>query len=272
MVVYEPHINGTRWGFTCATTQIGPVNYRASGTTFLVFREQVRNLRWCCSGRDGENSNCPTGTVFIIPAFVKLTIDWPEPTEVLIGHFDGQILLDVFFENIWKHEIKNFGSAAKFLCKECLPISNMIWDEIRMRGEGDEPYLRALGLVLMHTIARSAPGNRISTDSKAGLSKLACHRIETYLSQNFHQPVSVRDMADLVGISAGHFSTSFRNSFGQTPHQYLMGLKLDEAERLLKKTSMSIRDIARHLSFSSQSHLTTALRKYRQLTPGELRK
>ncbi|ERL99619.1 hypothetical protein Q644_09955, partial [Brucella intermedia 229E] len=87
------------------------------------------------------------------------------------------------------------------------------------------------------------------------------------------QPVSVRDMADLVGISAGHFSTSFRNSFGQTPHQYLMGgLKLDEAERLLKKTSMSIRDIARHLSFSSQSHLTTALRKYRQLTPGELRR
>jgi len=272
MGAHKPRMSRTKWGLTCATTQIGRINYRATGTTFLVLREQVRNLRWYFSAQDGEISNCPTGTVFIIPASAKLSIVWPESTEVLIGQPDRLFLRDAFFPNICNRDIEHFGNSAKFLCKECLPISNMIWDEIRLRGEQDEPYLRALGLVLMHIIARNAPGNRIPTDSKVGLSKLACHRIETYLTQNFHRPLSVPDMAELLGISAGHFSTSFRNSFGQTPHQYLMGLRLDEAERLLRKTSISIRDIARHLSFSSQSHLTTALRKHRQLTPGELRK
>jgi len=272
MLVFEPHMSGTKWGLTCATTQAGPANYHGNGTTFLVLREHVVNLRWYCFQQTGENTNCAAGTVFIIPDSVKLSISWPEPIEILTGQFDGHLLRDVSFDNILNHEINNLGNVIKFLCKDCLPISNMIWDEIRLRGGQDESYLRALGLVLMHTIVRSAPDGQATTDSKTGLNKPACHRIETYLTQNFRKPLSVPDMAAVLGISASHFSTCFRNSFGQTPHQYLMNLRLDEAERLLKKTPMSIREIADHLNFSSQSHLTTALRKHRQLTPGELRK
>ena len=157
-------------------------------------------------------------------------------------------------------------SHAKIACRY------LIWDEICRRGGQDEAYLNALGLVLMRTVARSLLNERASIDNKVGLSKAARHQIEAYLNQNFHKPLSVPDMAALLGISAGHFSTCFRKSFGQTPHQYLMELRLDEAERCLRKTSMPINEIAHHLNFSSQSHLTTALRKHRQTTPGELRK
>jgi AraC family transcriptional regulator len=50
-----------------------------------------------------------------------------------------------------------------------------------------------------------------------------------------------------------------------------MTLRLDDAERCLKETDMSFYSIAQRLKFSSQSHLTSALRKYRQRTPGEIR-
>jgi len=38
------------------------------------------------------------------------------------------------------------------------------------------------------------------------------------------------------------------------------------------ETDLPISEIAARLSFSSQSHLNTALKKYRKLTPGEIRR
>ncbi|PQZ27171.1 DNA-binding protein [Ochrobactrum vermis] len=262
----------SKCGLTCSTTQIGPVSYRGSGMTFIILREQVCNLRWYSTARIDEKSSCSVGTVFIIPASTDLLIYWPERTEVVIGQFDQQLLQGALFESSLLEEINDFRSATKFSCKESLPICHMIWEEICQRSGQGGPYLDALGLVLSHTIARSLLNDRALIDSKGGLSAIDCHQIETYLNQNFHKPLSVPDMAEMLGISAGHFSTCFRISFGQTPHQYLMGLRLDEAERCLRKTSMTISEIARHLNFSSQSHLTTALRKYRHATPGELRR
>lgn len=257
---------------TCAVTQVGQAIYYGADTTILVLREQIRNLRWYSSVHMSEQSSCPAGTVFIIPASVDLSIEWPESIEIIIIQPEERLLLESFCLNPRFCEINDTGNVARFSCKECISLSHLIWDEICLRGGLDRPYLAALSLVLTRTLARGALSDHIANHNKAGLSKSACQQIEDYLERNFHKALSVPDMAALVGISAGHFSTCFRNSFGQTPHQYLMELRLDEAERLLRKTSKPISEIARSLNFSSQSHLTTALRKHRNLTPGELRK
>ncbi len=262
----------TRCGLTCTTTPVGLATYRRNEMTIIILREYARNLRWFSSVPTDDTSSCSAGTVFIIPASTDLSINWSEPVEIIIGQLDGWVLQDFLLENSFFGRVDDNGSVLRSLCKECLPISHMIWDEICQRDGHDKSYLNALSLVLMHTIARGVRNDRILIDSKAGLSKLARQQIEIYLNQNLRKSLSVPDMAAFLGISAGHFSTCFRVSFGQTPHQYLLGLRLDEAERCLKETSMPISEIARHLNFSSQSHLTIALRKHRQLTPGELRR
>jgi len=257
---------------TCTTTQVGSAIYCGADTTIIVLREQIRNLKWYSSAQMAEQSNCSAGTVFIVPASVDLSIDWPDSIEIIIMQPEEHLLRETFCLEPRFYEINGTRNVEKISCKESISLSHLIWDEVCRRGGQDKPYLTALSLVLMRTLAHIALNDRVSSDNKAGLSKSACQQIEAYLSQNFHKALSVPDMAALVGISAGHFSTCFRNSFGQTPHQYLMGLRLDEAERRLRKTVEPISEIARLLNFSSQSHLTTALRKHRQLTPGELRK
>ncbi|KXF78465.1 hypothetical protein ATN84_01320 [Paramesorhizobium deserti] len=79
-------------------------------------------------------------------------------------------------------------------------------------------------------------------------------------------------MAAQVGISPGHFLTSFRESFGQTPHQYLLTLRLNEAEKQLRESDTPLSSIAEMIGFSSQSHMTTALKKNKFATPGEIRR
>jgi AraC family transcriptional regulator len=135
-------------------------------------------------------------------------------------------------------------------------------------------YLQALLSVLMvqlvqnHSFLRTGSGKQ----ENGGLSYQASRRIEAYLRENYMRKLSIAKMAAVLGVSGGHFLTSFRESFGQTPHQFLLMLRLSAAEDMLVNTDISLAEIADRTGFSSQSHMTTALKKCRTITPGELRR
>ncbi|MBC8719256.1 helix-turn-helix transcriptional regulator [Ochrobactrum sp. Marseille-Q0166] len=133
-------------------------------------------------------------------------------------------------------------------------------------------FIKSLYNVISNLIVRGCFLSQESSVHNSGLSAYACRQIENHLKENFRNAMSVSDMADYLGMSSGHFASCFRESFGETPHQYLLNLRLDDAEKRLKETEMPISEIAALLNFSSQSHLTTALKKYRLLTPGEIRR
>ncbi|WP_245266260.1 helix-turn-helix transcriptional regulator [Mesorhizobium japonicum] len=78
-------------------------------------------------------------------------------------------------------------------------------------------------------------------------------------------------MAAVCGLSSYHFVRAFSRTFGVPPHQYVLDLRLDFAERLLAESRMAIADIAHLSGFSSQSHFTTVMKKYRRLTPLQAR-
>ena len=135
-------------------------------------------------------------------------------------------------------------------------------------------YVDALITVLLTLLLQNDSVLRRNYDRQemGGLSYHSMRQIENYLRDNFCKKISVTSMANFLGVSPGHFLTSFRESFGQTPHQYLLMLRLNEAERRLQETDESLADIADKIGFSSQSHMTTALKKNRSTTPGELRR
>ncbi|PBC11775.1 hypothetical protein CK230_05910 [Mesorhizobium sp. WSM3859] len=78
-------------------------------------------------------------------------------------------------------------------------------------------------------------------------------------------------MAAVCDLSPYHFARAFSKTFGVSPYQYVLGLRLDLAEKLLADSRMSITDIADLAGFSSQSHLTTMMKKYRNATPQQVR-
>lgn len=238
----------------------------------IILLEAVRNLKWKSNHAEEAAVNCPAGTVFLIPPHQAVMITWPKPTEhisVKIGEAESVINCG---ENISFDIERTPENLVRFSSKQCLQICQIIWEYLRSPADDDANYINSLYAVLINMLLRSALVAQTGGGTQAGLSSYACRQIEIYLKENFRNPISVPEMAALLGISAGHFATCFRESFGQTPHQYLMKLKLNDAERCLRETDMPISEIAARLNFSSQSHLTTALRKYRHLTPGEIRR
>ncbi|WP_250888800.1 AraC family transcriptional regulator [Mesorhizobium sp. dw_380] len=107
--------------------------------------------------------------------------------------------------------------------------------------------------------------------AKGGLSVRSARKVREFLDQNFTRKLALAEMAAVCGLSPYHFMRAFSRTFGMPPHQYVLDLRLDFAEKLLADSRMTIADIAHLAGFSSQSHFTTVMKKYRQVTPLQAR-
>ncbi|SFP71752.1 AraC-type DNA-binding protein [Mesorhizobium sp. NFR06] len=112
---------------------------------------------------------------------------------------------------------------------------------------------------------------RPQLSAKGGLSIRATRQILQFLNENFSRKLSLAEMAAVCELSPYHFVRAFSKTFGASPHQYVLVLRLDFAEELLADKRLSITDIADLSGFSSQSHFTTTMKKYRHVTPLQVR-
>ncbi|MFD1198852.1 helix-turn-helix domain-containing protein [Brucella gallinifaecis] len=246
--------------------------YAPENILAIILLKPVRNLKWKNEENEEISSSCAAGTVFLLPENQGTLINWPESVEILKVFIGDKTFIKNTMSD-FKGSIDNInGNVVSFNSRQCLHLSKIIIDGLQDENIYKINYIKSLYLALVYLILKNAHSTKNSTSNYSGLSSYACRQIESYLKEHFHMPVSVPEMAAMLGISAGHFATRFRESFGQPPHQYLMSLRLDEAEKFLVETDLPISEIAARLSFASQSHLTTALKKYRQLTPGEIRR
>ncbi|MFC3323653.1 helix-turn-helix transcriptional regulator [Mesorhizobium cantuariense] len=106
---------------------------------------------------------------------------------------------------------------------------------------------------------------------KGGLSVRSARTVQEFLNENFSRKLALAEMAAVCGLSSYHFVRAFSRTFGMPPHQFVLDLRLDFAERLLADSRLTIADIAHLIGFSSQSHFTTVMKKYRHVTPLQAR-
>lgn len=97
-------------------------------------------------------------------------------------------------------------------------------------------------------------------------------RAADYMKYNFSSGIRVNDAADFVGIDPGYLSKLFRQHLNTTPVQYLTGLKMQEALRLLRNPMLRIGDIAAGTGYADQFIFSKAFKKYYGVSPAEYRK
>jgi AraC-like DNA-binding protein len=86
------------------------------------------------------------------------------------------------------------------------------------------------------------------------------YRARDFAAAYFEQPVTLDDMAGAACLSPNHFLRTFKQVFGQSPHQYLTDLRLEQARRLLVKTELSISNIAIAVGFESHGSFSRLFR------------
>ncbi|MFT7387605.1 MAG: AraC family transcriptional regulator [Candidatus Endobugula sp.] len=95
--------------------------------------------------------------------------------------------------------------------------------------------------------------------------------LDEFIDANIDQPLSVLHMAEVMHISAGHFSRVFKASVGVSPFDYVIQRRLAYARKCLRYPANDLSAIAFSSGFASHAHMTMAFKKYLGLTPSELR-
>jgi AraC-like DNA-binding protein len=74
----------------------------------------------------------------------------------------------------------------------------------------------------------------------------------------YFEPLGVEDLAAAAGLSRAHFSREFRQTFGESPHAYLLTRRLERAAALLRGTDRGVADICFSVGLKSVGSFTTS--------------
>lgn len=96
-------------------------------------------------------------------------------------------------------------------------------------------------------------------------------KVKDYITDNYMQVITLKDLAGLVCMSEESFSRFFRNKTGRTPNRYLIDYRLGIAARLLLTTQMSVSEIGFSCGFNTLSHFNRLFRESKGCTPSEFR-
>ena len=66
-----------------------------------------------------------------------------------------------------------------------------------------------------------------------GLAPWQKRKVRNHIERHIDSSIPVKDLAELVSLSTGHFCRAFKESFGDTPHAYVMRMRLERAQELM---------------------------------------
>ena len=96
--------------------------------------------------------------------------------------------------------------------------------------------------------------------------------VKTYLEENYHQEISLNDLADIVSLNASYLSALFKKETGMTYTEYVMFCRLEKAKELLADTGKSIAEIADAVGYHDTRHFSKLFTRNIGLKPSEYRK
>ncbi len=92
-----------------------------------------------------------------------------------------------------------------------------------------------------------------------------------YIDEHYLESIDLDKISDQANFSKYHFLRLFKKSFGKSPHQYLIELRLSEARRLLKN-KVSVKETCFQVGFESVPSFVRLFKRREGLTPNEYAK
>lgn len=93
-----------------------------------------------------------------------------------------------------------------------------------------------------------------------------------WMEQHYASQIQLQQAADIAMLSQEHFLRMFRRAFGQTPHQFLTGVRIAKARKLLERPDVSVAAVCQQVGFESLSSFSDLFKRWTGLTPAAYRK
>ncbi len=136
-------------------------------------------------------------------------------------------------------------------------------------GSGLTHYAEALGVLLGHELIR-LNNSAVPVVARGGLSGWQQKRVADFIEEHLAENVRLAELAALADLSPYHFARAFKTSFGQPPHRYHLGRRIEHAKALLP--GHSVTEVALAVGFAETSSFSAAFRRVTGVSPREFRR
>lgn len=176
---------------------------------------------------------------------------------------------------------RRINTEARFLtCEGSCVLGNLIQEMIREMREKREFYQECIkGYLLSFLLetARSWDGGVIQVEWnwKGEASQWEVSQIEKairYVGAHYGEPIKVKDMAAVCGLSESHFRRLFSEYMHIAPADFIGKVRIRAACEQMMNTSASLDEIAMKTGFISMSTFNRTFRKFLGTSPHSWRK
>ena len=141
--------------------------------------------------------------------------------------------------------------------------------ELEHDREAAKASLATASTILQHEIERQSGAKPSGT---GGLTGWQVTRVRAFIDKNLHRTIHTQDLSAVARRSPAHFSRSFKLTFGEPPHAYVVKRRLEKACHLMMTSAASLSDIALSAGFSDQAHLCKLFRQAFGQSPASWRR
>ncbi|WP_409467511.1 helix-turn-helix domain-containing protein [Streptomyces sp. HC307] len=219
-------------------------------------------------GSTARSRTIPAGGLFLQPADRELSVELGGGLDTVHAYLTDQALREA-----------NEGQPVEL--SEQLGVTDPLAEQLMTALDGVvrrwEPSARTYvdhltGMLAAQLARRHASRPAGPSPARSGLSDRQLAAVRDLMRERLAEPLPITDLAAAASLSSSQFTRQFRASTGQSPHQYLLGLRLEHACRLLRTGSAPIGQVAIACGFSHQEHLTRVMRARLDTTPAVVRR
>lgn len=172
-------------------------------------------------------------------------------------------------DNIIQIFVQLIGNTVKFLVEMNINVGNIfgsdynIYQKLASKETLDDIKIWLSGFYsgILQYMASSWDMGKTS----------AADKVMDYLHKNYKENIDTTSIATNTGLGYSSIGRIVRNKTGKNVLEYINGLRIEEAKRLLRQTNINVADIALNVGYNNDQSFSRFFKKFEGVTPGEFR-
>ncbi len=145
-------------------------------------------------------------------------------------------------------------------------------NEYNAKSPGYEDFLRTALYQLLLLASRHAEGD----ESKESVTENTTHKtvseVAAYINNHFDDDITLESISERFFISQSYFSRTFKKVTGVSFVEYVNGVRIKEAQKLLAGTDMNISELSEAIGYKSMTHFGRSFKAIVGMSPSEYRR
>jgi AraC family transcriptional regulator len=208
-----------------------------------------------------------TGDVVVVPANVGHGVRWTGEVGILLIRLDPVLFTQAIADATPCPPTRltpQFATPDPLVYQLGVSLIGML----EHNPTGSRLYAETTAAMLaVHLLQRYGQRKPEFKDYADGLPESTLRQVMEYIQANLEQELGLVDLAAIANLSPHYFARLFKQSTGQTPHQFVIRCRVERAKTLLLQGKSSIASIAQQVGFANQAHLNVHIKRLLGVTP-----